>query len=206
MTVTRAASRISGLWFPNSFKSLSIIFFGFLLLVSSLSFNVHAAQVTLAWDPETDPNLAGYKLYYGTQSRNYSFFVDVGNSTSYLLSNLSGGTTYYTAVTAYDKTGAESGYSNEVSYSAPSACTYAISPISQTFGLAGGTGTVTVTTQSTCAWTATSGSWMTITSGGGGTGSGTVSYSVSANTGESRTAASTIAGKLFTVTQAGVTT
>ena len=206
MTVTTAASRISSLWFFSSLKRLFVIVFGLFLLVSFLSFNVHAAQVTLAWDPENDPDLAGYKVYYGTQSRSYSFYVDVGNSTTYLLNNLSGGTTYYIAVTAYETAGEESGYSNEVSYTAPAACTYSISPTSQTFGSSGGTGTVAVTTQSACTWTATSGSWMTITSGGSGTGSGTVSYSVSANTGASRTAASTIAGQLFTVTQAGVTT
>ena len=183
----------------NPFKCIVALFF----LLFLLPFNVHAGQVTLAWDPDTDPGLAGYKLYYGTQSGNYSLVVDVGNSTTYLASNLQAGTTYYFAATAYDTAGLESGYSNEISYNAPSTCTYSISPATQTLGSSGGSGTITVTTQGSCPWTATGGSWVTIAAGGG-TGSGTVSYSVSANTGASRTAASTIAGKIFTVTQAGV--
>jgi hypothetical protein len=48
---------------------------------------------------------------------------------------------------------------------------------------------------------------MTITSGSSGTGNGTVYYSVSANAcPDARTASSTFAGKVFTVTQSGATT
>ena len=50
------------------------------------------------------------------------------------------------------------------------ACTYSVSPTSQGFNPAGGTGTVNVTAGSACSWTATrSGSWITITSGSSGT-------------------------------------
>ena len=28
-----------------------------------------AASVTLTWDPSSDPNVAGYKIYYGTASQ-----------------------------------------------------------------------------------------------------------------------------------------
>ena len=116
--------------------------------------------------------------------------------------------TYYFQATAYTSAGAESAYSNELSYTVPSACTYSISPASQTFAAGGGTGKVSVTTQSGCAWTAASaGAWMSITSGGNGAGSGTVSYSVAANgTTSSRTAASTIAGLPFALMQTGETT
>ncbi len=41
-----------------------------------------AAQVTLAWDANTDPAVAGYKLYYGKASRTYGTPVDVGKVTS----------------------------------------------------------------------------------------------------------------------------
>src|SRR5712691_6950538 len=74
-----------------------------------------AAQVTLAWDANTDPDLAGYKLYYGTSSRSYQSSVDVGNVTSYTLSGLLEGQTYYFAATAYNLSLNESGFSNEVS-------------------------------------------------------------------------------------------
>ena len=61
-----------------------------------------AAQVTLAWDASTGPDLAGYKLYYGTSSGSYPFSVDVGNVTSYTLSGLLEGQIYYLAATAYN--------------------------------------------------------------------------------------------------------
>src|SRR5438132_30793 len=74
-----------------------------------------AAQVTLAWDPNTEPDLAGYKLYYGTSSGSYQFSVDVGNLTSYTLSGLLEGRIYYFAATDYNLSLNESGLSNEVS-------------------------------------------------------------------------------------------
>src|SRR3989475_10392550 len=74
-----------------------------------------AAQVTLAWDANTEPDLAGYKLYYGNSSGSYQFSVDVGNQTSYTLSGLLDGRIYYFASTAYNLSLAESDFSNEVS-------------------------------------------------------------------------------------------
>lgn len=87
-------------------------------------------------------------------------------------------------------------------------CTYAISPTSQSLGSGSGTGGVNVTTQSGCQWTASGNpSWITITGGSSGTGSGTVNYSVAANSGtQARQATFTIAGKSFSVTQAGSST
>ena len=180
----------------------------FLLLVftSLLVFPLHdghCAQVTLAWDPDSLPELAGYKIYYGSTSGNYQWNVDAGNVTSYSLGNLTIGSTYYAAATAYTNSGAESSYSNEVVFTVPS-CTYTISPASATFPASGGTGAVSITTYPYCNWT-TSASipWITVTSGSG-LGSGTLSYSVSPNTGTtSQTAVLTIAGNVFTVTEAG---
>ena len=37
-----------------------------------------AYDVTLAWDPKTDPNLSGYKVYFGTASRTYGVPLDAG--------------------------------------------------------------------------------------------------------------------------------
>src|SRR2546426_5420404 len=73
------------------------------------------AQVPLAWGPNTEPDLAGYKLYYGTSSGSYQFSVDVGNLTSYTLSGLLEGRIYYFAATAYNSSLDESGFSNEAS-------------------------------------------------------------------------------------------
>ncbi len=176
-------------------------------LISSTD-SAFAAQVTLGWDPDTSPGVAGYEIYWGTVSKNYSWSANAGAQTTYTVSSLTQGATYYFATTAYDATGNQSALSNEVSYTVPSACTYTISPASQSFGAGGGAGTVTVTAGSKCSWTTSnSSSWISITSGASGTGSGTVAYSVAANTGTtSNTAGLTVAGQLFTVTEAGTPT
>jgi BACON domain-containing protein len=85
------------------------------------------------------------------------------------------------------------------------ACSFSISPFSQSFDAAGGTGTVSVQTSNNCAWTATSGvTWITVVSGTSGIGNGTVTFQVAVNiTGQARTGTLTIAGQTFTVNQAG---
>lgn len=80
---------------------------------------LYAAQVTLAWDANLEPTVAGYKLYYGEVSGQYHGAVKVGKTTTYTFSGLEGGRTYYVAVTAYDDAGRESGFSAEVSYQVP---------------------------------------------------------------------------------------
>ena len=67
---------------------------------SSLPPGLHAAEVTLAWDPNTEPDVAGYKVYYGSGSRNYDHVMDVGNSTNCVVTGLELGRTYYFAATA----------------------------------------------------------------------------------------------------------
>ena len=69
---------------------------------------------TLSWSPVPDPSVQGYKLYWGTMSRQYDSQVDVGPNASYTLNGLQSGTTYYFAVSAYNVDG-ESGMSAEVS-------------------------------------------------------------------------------------------
>ena len=75
---------------------------------------VKAEQVTLAWDANTESDLGGYKIYLGTASNAYQSSIDVGNQTSFTVTNLNRGTTYYFSVTAYNTQGLESDYSNEV--------------------------------------------------------------------------------------------
>jgi hypothetical protein len=78
-----------------------------------------AATVTLAWDKNPEPNLAGYKVHYGTSTGNYDYSVDVGNYTSCTISGLQEGTTYYFAATAYDSNNFESNLSEELAYMIP---------------------------------------------------------------------------------------
>jgi hypothetical protein len=75
---------------------------------------VEGAAVTLAWDQHPDPEVAGYRVSYGTASGQYTSFVDLGNTTSHTLTSLFAGQTYYFALQAYNAFGT-SPYSNEVS-------------------------------------------------------------------------------------------
>ena len=84
----------------------------FALLLSPMI--VHGATVTLAWDANTEPDLAGYKIHYGTASHDYSHSIDVGDVTEYTLEDLDDGVTYYLAATAYDSENNESAYSMEL--------------------------------------------------------------------------------------------
>ena len=72
------------------------------------------AGISLAWDANTEPDIAGYRIYYGSSSGNYTVTVDVGNTTVATLANLQTDQTYFFVVTAYDTAGVESLPSNEV--------------------------------------------------------------------------------------------
>lgn len=88
--------------------------FGLLGAPSSAS---AAHTVSLGWDPSTDSQIVGYRLYWGNSSANYSEHTDVGYVTDATLSDLADGNTYYFVVTSYNAAGTESLPSNEVSFS-----------------------------------------------------------------------------------------
>jgi hypothetical protein len=161
--------------------------------------DLFAGSATLSWDPPTTnedgtplTDLAGYKIYYGTSSGNYSQSVDVGKVTTYTAGNLTEGVTYYFAATAYDISANESKYSNEVSKTIPlSQYTITVNKV--------GTGTGAVTSSPAgiscgpdCSEIYTAGTTVTLTassdtsstfggwSGGGCTGTGTCSVTMNA--------------------------
>ena len=92
-----------------------------------------AVQITLAWDSNDEPDVEGYIVYYGTQSRYYDYDVDVGHYNSVTISGLVEDVMYYMAVTAYDSEGNESDFSTEITYPVTS-------PISVSGGSSGGSG------------------------------------------------------------------
>jgi len=73
----------------------------------------------LQWLPPTYGAPSGYRVYFGTAShaynQSYGSGLSAGNQTSYTVSGLQSGQTYYFAVTAIDAAGNESSYSSEVS-------------------------------------------------------------------------------------------
>jgi hypothetical protein len=101
---------------PGSRKLLrNLLFFSAFLLTLLISVWARAEQVTLSWEAGSEPDLAGYKIHYGTASNSYTVHIDVNNVTSYTVTGLTAGQTYYFAATAYDSSGNESEYSNSVS-------------------------------------------------------------------------------------------
>jgi len=95
------------------------LFFSFLLDAAILS----AAQIRMTWDPNQEPNVAGYKIFYGTESQNYEISIDVGKKTDYTLTGLTAGKRYYWAIKTYDSLKKESGFSKEISGIATDAVT-----------------------------------------------------------------------------------
>ena len=70
----------------------------------------------LGWQPNTESDLAGYKVYFGRATGSYTGFgspVDVGNTTNYEI-NLADTGSWFIAITAYDTGDNESGFSSEI--------------------------------------------------------------------------------------------
>lgn len=98
-----------------------------MMLICANSF-VFAADAVLSWDPNTESDLAGYKVYYGTAPSVYTQSITVGftgtpAAPQYTVSNLNSGTTYYFSITSFDSSSNESGHSNEVSKTFPAEVT-----------------------------------------------------------------------------------
>jgi len=88
---------------------------------------LYALDVTLQWDANTEPDLAGYKVYFDIDSgepydwANSPITMTLNldensdpNVVEYTLIALPDGVIWYFVVTAYDNQDLESGYSNEV--------------------------------------------------------------------------------------------
>jgi hypothetical protein len=76
-------------------------------------------SITLAWDPSTDPSVAGYRLYVGSVSGVYTTVINAGSATTATVPGLTVGATYYFAVTAYNSLGVDSPFSGEIEYVVP---------------------------------------------------------------------------------------
>ena len=83
---------------------------------SAPSATVTDGAVRLRWNPVSEPNVNGYRVYYGTASRNYVQPYGQGvvsASATTTLAGLPGGHRYFFAVTATNSLGKESGFSAE---------------------------------------------------------------------------------------------
>jgi len=82
-----------------------------------------SADVTLAWDPNSEPDLEGYGVYFRKGApgppydlAGYLTLADLSNDYAplFVVSGLEKGFRYYFAVTAYDTAGNESTFSSAV--------------------------------------------------------------------------------------------
>jgi len=80
-----------------------------------------ASGVTLSWTANSEPDVNGYKIYYGSNSRNYEEILNVGRVTSFkfVQGTFMEGRQYFAAVTAYDNAMNESAFSKEVTFTLP---------------------------------------------------------------------------------------
>lgn len=86
------------------------------ILLLALAVCAHAADVTLTWDANTEGDLAGYRVYQGSGSVPATFTKVqeiTAPTTSATIKGLDT-TSHSFAVTAYNKAGLESAYSNIV--------------------------------------------------------------------------------------------
>lgn len=85
----------------------------FLLLLLA----VNASAAILEWDRNLETNVAGYRLWWGGQSRAYTNVLTTTNTTAIVSNSMMAPGTNFFAVTAFDTDGLESDYSDEVSTS-----------------------------------------------------------------------------------------
>ncbi len=88
---------------------------------AKLNATLQGSEAVLTWTANSEADLAGYSIYYGTASGSYLQSLDAGKTTSRTVAGLTSGKTYYFAVLAYDNGGLKSGFSNEVSIQVPAA-------------------------------------------------------------------------------------
>ena len=163
----------------SRFRSVVLATLAWLLFAGAAA----AAQVTLAWDANTEQDISGYIVEYGPAAAPFSLSADVGNVTTWTLADALPGTRYSFRVIAYNASGDRSSPSEVVvgDTTTPGGPTLTPDRAALTFGLlAAGARPVTASqtirvTQAgagAVAWTATSSApWLQVTpAAGSGTG------------------------------------
>src|SRR5262245_42225909 len=98
--VSNTSSRSRDEYFPCKMRVRLATLLAILTSFFGCAFGIaRGGQVSLAWDANPEPNVAGYRLYYGTSPGNYTSFLDVGTATTATVTNLTDGVTYYFVVT-----------------------------------------------------------------------------------------------------------
>jgi len=116
------------------------LIFLFLFIAITIGKALGQESASLAWNQDKDPTVVGYELYYTTSSGllvagnaapiSGATSGSVGNVTSFIVSGLSGGVTYYFSITAYNGSGIQSVLSNVVSVATPTPVVSVATPTS----------------------------------------------------------------------------
>src|SRR5689334_25383635 len=75
-----------GQWIGRTLAAFALLLF--------FSGTAHAQTVKLAWNANTETDLAGYRVYYGTAPGVYTDNINVGNVTTYTVTGLNVGQPY----------------------------------------------------------------------------------------------------------------
>ena len=86
----------------------------FVCFALGIAVTAEAANATLTWNRNPEPDVTGYRLSIGFGPGVYEQVIDVGNVLTWTLKQVHPTRTYYFAVQAYDSRGQLSGYSTEV--------------------------------------------------------------------------------------------
>ncbi len=86
------------------------------IIMVQFSQSAYASGIRISWQANSEKDVAGYKVYYGTASGDYDNVIDVGNVTTVDIGDLENANFFF-AITAYNTAGEESGYSEEMQVS-----------------------------------------------------------------------------------------
>jgi hypothetical protein len=114
--------RMKNMVFNSRQQKLTIMIFGLTLLLMTFANTSFAKDVTLTWDANQEADIAGYKVYYGTNPGTYTGAeamegpspIEMGDGTSATFVGLDDTMTHYFTVSAFNFNGEESAYANEV--------------------------------------------------------------------------------------------
>ena len=102
-----------------------LVVLGMTLTFATQAGTANAANLTLAWDANSEPDLAGYLVFCGEASGNYTVSKEIVSSnpddsppTACEFTGLEEGKKYYFAAVAFSDNG-QSDYSQEISYTVP---------------------------------------------------------------------------------------
>jgi hypothetical protein len=112
--ITKSLQTRFSRFFTFGFLSL----FTFALVFFLLTQNVYSLDLTLAWNPNGEEDLAGYRIFYREDGQSYDYEGPAweGSGTTCTIYGLDDHSTYYFVARAFDTGGSESGDSNEAYY------------------------------------------------------------------------------------------